>query len=121
MNYTPVNFEKKFGKFEEHWNPKIVARMNNDHFKLVKIAGDFVWHKHSDTDEAFIVIRGEMRIDFRDGGVALKAGEMFVVPKGADHKPYADAECHIMIIEPAETLNTGDAGGEMTVEQSDWI
>jgi mannose-6-phosphate isomerase-like protein (cupin superfamily) len=91
--------------------------MNDNHFKLVKIQGDFVWHKHDDTDEVFIALEGEMRIDFRDKKVEIKTGEMIVVPKGIEHKPFAEKECKIMLIEPAGTVNTG---GEKTAED-EWI
>ena len=95
--------------------------MNDYHFKLVKFKGDFVWHQHDDTDETFIVLEGKMRIDFRDGSVELKAGEMFVVPKGVEHKPFAEDECQILLVEPAGVVNTGDAGGEMTAEPDVWV
>jgi len=116
-----INFKDKLNKFSDHWSPKIVAEMNDYQFKLVKIQGAFVWHKHEETDEVFIVIDGEMSVLFRDGRVSLKKGEMVVVPKGIDHKPVADVECKIMTIEPAGTVNTGDAGGDMTVEKLHWI
>ncbi|MGB2696888.1 MAG: cupin domain-containing protein [Candidatus Zixiibacteriota bacterium] len=121
MKYPPINFEEKLAKFSEHWSPKIVAQMNDYHFKLVKFKGDFVWHSHNDTDETFIVLDGEMTIDFRDGRVNLKAGEMFVVPKGIEHKPFAKKECKILLVEPAGTINTGDTGGELTAEEDVWI
>ena len=114
MGYEPVNFRDKFGLFTEQWQPKVIAEMNDYQFKLVKLEGDFVWHDHQDTDEAFIVLDGEMRIDFRDGAVTLKAGEMFVVPKGVEHKPYAAREVKLLLIEPRGVPNTGDAGGERT-------
>ena len=95
--------------------------MNDYHFKLVKLEGDFVWHSHADTDEVFLVIEGEMSIDFRDGAVALKAGEMFVVPRGVEHKPHAARECQAMLVEPAGTRNTGGTGGAMTAEDNVWI
>jgi mannose-6-phosphate isomerase-like protein (cupin superfamily) len=117
---TVINFNDKLAKFGERWSPKIVAQMNDYHFKVVKILGDFVWHSHPETDEVFIVLGGEMRIDFRDGSVRLGAGEMAVVPKGVEHKPYAEAECRLLLVEPAETANTGDAGGERTREAA-WI
>jgi mannose-6-phosphate isomerase-like protein (cupin superfamily) len=120
MNYSAINFEKKLFSFSEQWSPKIVAQMNNYHFKLVKLQGDFVWHSHADTDEVFIVLDGEMSIEFRDGKVNLKAGEMFVVPQQVEHKPFAKLECQIMLIEPAGTVNTGDAGGQRTAEAA-WI
>ena len=121
MNYSAINFEEKLAKFSEYWSPKIIARMNDYHFKLVKLQGDFVWHTHADTDEVFIVLDGEMSIEFRDGKVDLHTGEMFVVPRGAEHKPFAEKECKIMVIEPAGTINTGDAGGDLTAEDNVWI
>src|SRR5207237_3221483 len=101
MDRRPINFAEKFSKFSDHWSPKIVAQMNDYHFKLVKIQGEFVWHSHADTDEVFIVLDGELTIQFRDGEVVLGAGEMFVVPKGVEHKPSAARECKIMLVEPA--------------------
>jgi len=121
MKYSVITLEEKLGKFLEYWSPKIIAQMNDYHFKLVKLRGDFVWHSHEDTDEAFIVLDGEMRIDFSDGKVALKAGEMFVVPKGVGHKPSAETECKVVLVEPAGTINTGDAGGDMTAEDNVWV
>jgi mannose-6-phosphate isomerase-like protein (cupin superfamily) len=121
MNYTPINLQKKLSQFSDHWSPKIIAQMNDYHFKLVKLQGDFVWHSHDDTDEVFIVLDGEMSVEFREGRADLKAGEMFVVPKGKEHKPYAEKECKIMLVEPAGTVNTGSAGGEMTAENDTWI
>jgi mannose-6-phosphate isomerase-like protein (cupin superfamily) len=116
-----INFEEKFSKFTSHWSPKIIAQMNDYHFKIVKFQGEFVWHRHDDTDEVFIVLDGEMSIAFRDGSVKLKSGEMFVVPHGAEHKPFADKECKAMLVEPAGTINTGDAGGKMTADDNVWI
>jgi mannose-6-phosphate isomerase-like protein (cupin superfamily) len=121
MEYKPINFREKLAKFSEHWSPKIIARMNDVHFKLVKFQGDFLWHNHCDTDEVFIVLDGEMSIEFRDGKVDLKTGELFVVPKGAEHKPHAREECKIMLVEPAGTVNTGQAGGDLTAEDNIWI
>ncbi len=121
MEYEPINIQEKLSKFSDHWSPKIIAQMNDYHFKLVKFQGDFVWHKHVATDEVFIVLDGEMSIEFRNGKVDLKAGEMFVVPKGVEHKPQAEKECRIMLIEPAGTINTGDAGGDLTAKDNIWI
>jgi mannose-6-phosphate isomerase-like protein (cupin superfamily) len=121
VSYEAINFNEKLSKFSELWSPRIIARMNDYEFKLARIEGEFVWHKHDETDETFIVIDGEMRIEFRDGSVDLRAGEMFVVPRGVEHKPFAARECHIMIIEPAGTVNTGDAGGELTAKTDVWI
>ena len=95
--------------------------MNDYQFKLVKIQGDFVWHDHPDTDETFIVIEGDLRIDFQDGAVALGPGDMFVVPKGVEHKPFAEKEVKLMLIEPRGVVNTGAAGGDKTAENDVWI
>ena len=121
MSYKSINFGQKFDLFSDHWSPKIIAEMNDYQFKLVKIQGDFVWHKHDSTDEVFIVISGEMEISFRDGHVTLAKGEMYVVPKGVAHKPYAENECVLLLIEPKGILNTGDAGGDLTAENDVWI
>ena len=121
MDYKAINLEEKLAKFSDHWSPKIIAQMNDYHFKLVKFQGDFVWHRHDETDEVFMVLDGEVSIELRDGTVVLKAGEMFVVPKGVEHKPSSEYECKIMLVEPAGTVNTGDAGGEMTAEDNIWI
>jgi mannose-6-phosphate isomerase-like protein (cupin superfamily) len=119
--FKAINFKEKLSKFSEHWAPKIIAQMNNYHFKIVKFQGEFVWHSHDDTDEVFIVLDGEMTIAFPDGSVELKDGEMFVVPRGVEHKPFAERECKAMLVEPAGTINTGGAGGEMTSEDDVWI
>jgi mannose-6-phosphate isomerase-like protein (cupin superfamily) len=121
MAYQPVNFREKLGLFAEQWQPRVVAEMNDYQFKLVKLEGDFVWHEHKDTDETFIVLEGQMRIDFRDGAVTLSAGEMFVVPKGVEHKPFAEHEVKLLLIEPRGVPNTGDAGGERTAPNDLWI
>jgi mannose-6-phosphate isomerase-like protein (cupin superfamily) len=121
MTYSAINFEEKFTKFADQWSPKIIAQMNDYHFKLVKFQGDFVWHSHEDTDEVFIVLDGEMVIEFRDGRIALTNGEMFVVPKGVEHKPFAKDECRVLLVEPAGTINTGDAGGDLTAEDEVWV
>jgi len=121
MEYVAINFHEKLTKFSERWSPKVVAAMNDYQFKLVKIQGEFVWHRHSETDEVFIVLDGEMSIELRDGRVDLRAGEMFVVPKGVEHKPNAKRECQLLLVEPAGTINSGDAGGEMTAPNDVWI
>ncbi|MEJ2552211.1 MAG: cupin domain-containing protein [Anaerolineales bacterium] len=105
----------------EQWPPKFVAQMNEFHFKLAKLQGEFVWHKHADTGEVFIVLHGEMAIDFRDGPVVLRSGEMIVVPQGIEHRPRAEKECRALLVEPAGTINTGDAGGELTAQADIWI
>jgi mannose-6-phosphate isomerase-like protein (cupin superfamily) len=121
VNYTPINFAEKLGLIRDQWQPRVVAEMNDYQFKLVKLQGDFVWHQHADTDETFVVIEGVLRIDFRDGAVRIGTGEMFVVPKGVEHKPYAEAEVKLLLIEPRGVPNTGDAGGERTAENDVWI
>ena len=108
MKYESINFKEKLSKFSEHWQPKVIAEMNDYQFKLIKIKGDFIWHEHADTDETFIVLEGNLRIDFRDGNVHLSDGEMFVVPKGIEHKPYAKEEVTMILIEPQGVINTGD-------------
>lgn len=95
--------------------------MNDYQFKLVKLQGEFVWHDHPDTDETFIVLEGAMSIAFRDGEVHLRQGEMVVIPKGVEHKPYASKEAKVMIVEPKGVVNTGDAGGELTAELDRWV
>ncbi len=121
MSYQSINFQHKFGLFREQWQPKVVAEMNDYQFKLVKLQGDFIWHGHQDTDETFIVIEGTLRIDFRDGSVHVSAGEMFVVPKGVEHKPYAEKEVKMLLIEPRGVVNTGEEGGERTAANDVWI
>jgi mannose-6-phosphate isomerase-like protein (cupin superfamily) len=121
MQYQAVNLQHKFGLFTDKWQPKVVAEMNDYQFKVVKIDGDFVWHHHEHTDETFIVIEGTVRIDFRDGSVTLGAGEMYVVPKGVEHKPFADGEVKLLLIEPRGVLNTGSAGGERSALNDVWI
>jgi mannose-6-phosphate isomerase-like protein (cupin superfamily) len=93
--------------FDEQWKPKVIAEMNDYQFKIVRFEGDFIWHDHENTDETFIVLEGALRIDFRDGAVNLSAGEMFVVPKGVEHKPYAKRAVKLLLIEPRGVLNTG--------------
>jgi mannose-6-phosphate isomerase-like protein (cupin superfamily) len=121
MDHTPINIENKFNMFSEQWSPKIIAQMNDYHFKIAKIQGKFIWHSHPDTDEVFMIHKGSMQIQFRDGVVHLDEGEMFVIPKGVEHNPIAEDECHILMIELAGTVNTGDAGGDRTIEQTSWV
>ncbi len=121
MSHKSINFEEKFSLFKEQWEPKVVAEMNDYQFKIVRLEGDFVWHDHQDTDETFIVLEGNLRIDFRDGAVTIGPGEMFVVSKGVEHKPFADKEVKLMLIEPRGVLNTGHEGGERTATNDVWI
>ncbi len=121
MSLNKINLKDKLSKFSEHWSPRIIAEMNDYQFKLAKIKGEFVWHDHKDTDEVFIVIEGRMSIEFRDGIVDLGEGELCVVPKGVEHKPYAENECKIMLVEPRGVTNTGDAESEFTVSNDVWV
>lgn len=120
MTRVPVNFAEKLSKFSEYWSPRVVAEMNDYQFKLVKVQGEFVWHLHHDTDEAFIVLSGELEIRFRDGRVVLGVGEMYVVPKGIEHITRAAQESHILVVEPRGVVNTGDAGGALTARNDVW-
>lgn len=121
MNYWSLNLDERLNTITEHWSPKVIARMNDCLFKLVKLQGEFVWHSHKETDEVFIALHGAMRIEFRDGCVELKSGEMFVVPQGIEHRTAADRECHAMLVEPAGTVNTGEVVSELTAPVDDWI
>ena len=117
-----VNFGEKLSKFSEQWTPKVIAEMNDYQFKLVKIEGEFVWHEHPDTDEAFIVIEGSMSIDFEDGSsVDLDEGEMYVVPRGVRHRPCAESECKVMLVEPKGVVNTGEADSDLTAPNDEWV
>jgi len=121
MDISVVNFKNKFRKIHEQHSYKIIAQMNNYHFKLVKAQREFIWHKHPETDEVFMVIDGHLQIDLRNKVLQLKKGEMVVIPKGVEHKPSCQEECKILLIELAGTLNTGDAGGDLTVTELEWI
>ena len=121
MDYQAINFAQKLSLIADQWQPRVVAEMNDYQFKLVKLQGDFVWHDHKDTDETFVVLEGKLRIDFRDGAVLVGPGEMFVVPKGVEHKPFAEGEVKLMLIEPRGVLNTGDVGGVRTAQNDLWI
>ena len=116
-----INFKDKYSKFSKHWSPRIIAEMNDYQFKLAKIKGEFIWHNHKDTDETFIVLEGEMILKFRDSEVKLSKGEMYVVPKGVDHKPCAEKECKILVVEPSGVINTGEVVGDLTINEDMWI
>jgi len=116
-----INLQDKFSKFSEHWTPKVIAEMNDYQFKLVKIEGQFVWHNHSDTDEVFIVVEGKMFIQFENETIELNQGEMYVVPRGVQHKPYAEKECKVMLVEPKGVVNTGESSGDLTAQNDVWI
>ena len=120
-SYQAINLEQKLQLITERWSPRVVAELNDYQFKLVRIEGDFIWHDHPETDEAFLVLEGELRIDFRDGAVTLRQGELFVVPRGTEHKPFAEREVKLLLIEPRGILNTGHTGGERTAQNDLWI
>lgn len=119
--HPSINLQHKLSLFSEQWTPKVIAEMNDYQFKVVRIEGDFIWHSHADTDEAFLVIEGQLRIDLRDGAVLLGPGELYVVPKGVEHKPYAEREVKMLLIEPRGVINTGEEGGERTAQNDVWI
>tara|TARA_B100001079_G_scaffold261392_1_gene262496 strand:+ start:4293 stop:4661 length:369 start_codon:yes stop_codon:yes gene_type:complete len=122
MIYNPINLDKKFKKFSDYWSPKVIGEMNNYQFKLAKVQGEFIWHQHLDTDETFFVIEGQLTIEFKDGRVDIGQGEMYVVPKGVEHKPMATKECHIMIIEPKGVTNTGNKmDSKLKADNDVWI
>ena len=116
-----INIKSKFEKFNDIWTPKVIAEMNNYQFKLVKVKNEFIWHQHEDTDEAFFVIEGKMNIEFEDSVIELTEGEMLVVPKGRKHKPFAENQAKIMLVEPKGVVNTGDQESELTAQADDWV
>ena len=116
-----VNLTEKFALFSEHWTPKIIAELNDYQIKIVKVEGDFVWHDHSDTDEFFFVIEGTLFIEFENETMELNAGELYVVPKGVQHRPFAKSECKVMLIEPRGIVNTGEVDSELTASNDVWI
>ena len=120
-NIKKINLKNKFDKVSKYWSPKIIAELNDYQFKLAKFKNDFIRHQHNDTDEAFIVIEGEIYIEFDDGTEIIKAGEMIIVPKGVAHKPYSKKEAKVLMIEPKGTVNTGDIKNELTLLNHDWI
>ena len=121
MQAQALNLQQKLKLIDDVWSPRVIAEMNDYQFKLVKVEGDFVWHDHPDTDETFIVLEGSLRIDFRDSHVIVNAGEMYVVAAGVEHRPSADAEVSMLLIEPRGIVNTGASGGELTAEGDQWI
>ena len=121
ITYHPINFKEKLSRFNDRWSPKVIAELNDYQFKLARLEGEFVWHAHEETDEAFVVLEGTLKIELRDGEVEISAGEMFVVPKGVEHKPSAQEECKVLVIEPRGVVNTGTAGGERTAKNDVWI
>jgi mannose-6-phosphate isomerase-like protein (cupin superfamily) len=116
-----VNLAERLSRFTEHWNPRVVAELNGQQVKLAKLEGEFVWHHHEEADELFLVLEGRLVIQLRDRDVTLTPGELFVVPKGVEHRPVADAEVHVLLFEPAGTVNTGNVTNEYTVPEPDRI
>jgi mannose-6-phosphate isomerase-like protein (cupin superfamily) len=116
-----VNLNEKFSLFEEYWSPKIVGELNDTHVKLVKVKGEFTWHHHDNEDELFLVVKGRLVIKLRDRDITLEEGEFAIIPKGVEHKPVAEEEAHILLLEPKSTLNTGNVRDEKTVEQLERI
>ncbi|CAA9480290.1 MAG: cupin domain, putative [uncultured Rubrobacteraceae bacterium] len=121
MTRDKVNLAQKLSLFDERWSPKVVGELNGQHVKLVKLLGEFVWHHHDEEDELFLVVKGRFRMEYRDRDVLVEEGEFVVVPRGVEHRPVADEEAHVMLFEPASTVNTGNAGGGMTVAGLDRI
>ena len=116
-----IDIEEKFSLFSQHWTPKIISELNGQQVKLAKVKGEFVWHDHANEDELFLIIKGELRLEFRDRSENVKQGQIIVVPKGVEHRPIAEEECWILLIEPASIAHTGDVKHELTVENSTWI
>jgi len=116
-----ININDKLNKFSDLWSPRVIAEMNDYQFKLAKVKGEFVWHTHKETDETFIVLNGELFIEFRDKKIKLNKGELYIVPKGVEHKPCAKNECHIMLIEPKGIINTGDKSSKLTSKNEIWV
>ncbi|HZW44518.1 MAG TPA: cupin domain-containing protein [Dermatophilaceae bacterium] len=119
MSNAPIDLAEKLSSFNDHWSPKVVARLNDYAIKVVQVQGEFVWHTHDDTDELFLVLDGELTIQLRDGNVALRQGQLFVVPRGVAHCPIAAGEVHAILIGPVGVLNTGAAGGPLTATYDD--
>jgi mannose-6-phosphate isomerase-like protein (cupin superfamily) len=121
IHYQAINLNEKLSKFNDLWSPRVIGEMNDYQFKLIKMAGDFEWHSHPDTDKVFITLEGEMIIDFRDGQVKIPKGEMFILPKGIEMKPSAEKECHIMLLEPRSVINSDGTESELTAANDTWI
>ncbi|MCI5080754.1 MAG: cupin domain-containing protein [Saprospiraceae bacterium] len=111
-----INLNDKFGLFDQHWNPKIIGELNGQHVKIAKLKGEFVWHAHKEEDEMFLIIKGTLKIEFRDKTRILREGEMCIIPKGVEHNPIAEEEVWVMLFEPASTKHTGEVDHELTVK-----
>ena len=114
---TKVNLRDKLSQFDEHWSPRLVGELNGQHVKLVKLLGEFVWHRHDEEDELFYVVKGRFRMELRDGQIDLEEGEFLIVPRGVEHRPVAEQECHVLLFEPSSTLNTGNVRNDLTVDR----
>lgn len=122
MKIKKISITQKLKKINEYWSPKVIAEMNDYHFKLAKVKNEFVWHKHEDTDETFFIVNGQLTIELKKmEKIILNKGDMVVIPKGVEHKPIAAEECEIMLIEPNKTINTGNVKNEMTTKNDQWI
>ena len=116
-----INLQEKFTKFSDHWHPRIIGALNGQAVKLAKVQGEFVWHSHENEDELFYILKGTLKIEFRDGIKILNEGEMLIIPRGVEHRPIAEEEVHLMLFEPMETKHTGEVEHELTREDLDWI
>jgi mannose-6-phosphate isomerase-like protein (cupin superfamily) len=115
ISMEKMNIQQKLSQFDDHWSPRVVGELNSQQVKLVKFQGEFVWHHHENEDELFLVVKGRFRMDFRDRQVWLEEGELLIVPRGVEHRPVAPEEVHVLLFEPASTLNTGNVTDELTV------
>jgi len=116
-----VNINDKLDKFHDHWSPRIIGELNGQYVKLAKVKGEMVWHSHKNEDEMFLILKGSLTLKFRDGEVTLKEGEMYIVPRGVEHLPIAEEECHLMLFEPKETAHTGEVQSALTKNHQPWI
>ncbi|MBA2654487.1 MAG: cupin domain-containing protein [Gammaproteobacteria bacterium] len=116
-----VNLSEKFALFNDYWAPKIIGELNGQYVKLAKFNGEFMWHSHENEDELFLVVKGTLRIEFRDSSITLNEGEFYIVPKGVEHKPVADEEVHVMLLEPKSTQQTGGKDSDLLVDKQPWI
>jgi mannose-6-phosphate isomerase-like protein (cupin superfamily) len=121
LNIGTINISEKLDQIDDYWHPRLVAELNGQHVRLAKLKGEFVWHQHDSEDEMFLVIRGHLKIALRDKTIVIGEGEFVVIPRGVEHKPIAEVEVHVMLFEPAETLNTGDKVNDLTRKTNDWI
>ena len=121
MSIQKVNINDKLSQFTTHWSPKVVGELNGQHVKLVKFVGEFVWHKHDEEDEMFMVLKGAFDMHLRDKVVPLQQGDFIIIPRGVEHMPVAEEEVHVMLFEPANTLNTGNQLNELTVENLEYL